>query len=92
MDFYSKPVKLFEKTNKKLNFPFSLTTELILFYNISWSAKKSQKQPFSVHPLSSAWTVLIFAPVDESELLQNEWPKEKNMVFRGRNVIKGKQD
>lgn len=31
------------------------------------------------------------SPVDDSELSQNKWPIEKNVVFRGRGVIKGKR-
>lgn len=38
-------------------------------------ARKSQKKVFSVHPLSSTWTVLIFAPAGERELPQNKWPE-----------------
>ena len=69
--------------------------ELTLFPNIfSGQRGKEQleKKPFSVHPLSSALALLIFAQVGKSELPQNEWPIEPNMVFWGRGLIKGKRD
>lgn len=70
--------------------------ELILFHNIlSGQRGKEQleKRHFlSTHPLSLAPTLLIFALVGESELPQNEWPIEQNMVFWGGGLIKGKRD
>lgn len=74
-----------------ISVPLMLTARIVFLHTHRWSVRK--KQPFCVHPLQEPGSDCIdFLPRWASELSQNEWPTEKQVVFWGRGMIKGKGD